>query len=362
MEPIAEQNSNPEATSWLKKLSQESWQAELVVSGIAIYGSLQLPDVLHYLSDWGFTYFEEGRTWFIFYLLIYIYLGSVTLILSFFLHFVLRAYWIGMLGLASAFPEGIKEENSSFKPYYMRSVMKQFPGTQEDYIKKLDDICSLIFAGSALIVLVFFSISLMLGVLYILSSWLTNYISDNTHQLILFLFLLLAALLAIASNLHYIKPLAKYKAVQQMHIYGKLIFGYLTMNIFFRPVSRITMIFITNLNYRSYSVIYILVMVVVVFGSMRVLSDSTVIYYQSPDRFYEGYSRADRLYSELYENLRKKDNRRILAPLLECDRTLKEVIAVFVPIFSNEDPHMAKLFGEWQNDPEANNSANNRNR
>ena len=49
------EEKNKNNSNWLNKLAQESWQAELIFSGIAIYGSLQLPAIINNLGDWAVT-------------------------------------------------------------------------------------------------------------------------------------------------------------------------------------------------------------------------------------------------------------------------------------------------------------------
>jgi len=46
MEVETEKPRNEKPT-WLQVLEAKSWQAELIVSGIAIFGSLQLPELLN---------------------------------------------------------------------------------------------------------------------------------------------------------------------------------------------------------------------------------------------------------------------------------------------------------------------------
>ena len=40
---------------WLVNLEQESWQAELIISGLAILGALQLPGLIDRFGQWMMT-------------------------------------------------------------------------------------------------------------------------------------------------------------------------------------------------------------------------------------------------------------------------------------------------------------------
>jgi polyferredoxin len=88
---------------WLKKLEQESWQLELLVSAFTIF--LLISAISSY-SDYleGFTYEYNLKNSFI--SLIYAFLIILNLsirVLTIFLviHLLLRGFWIGAIGLRS---------------------------------------------------------------------------------------------------------------------------------------------------------------------------------------------------------------------------------------------------------------------
>jgi len=88
---------------WLKKLEQESWQTELLISSAAIYAAFQLPELINQLSNWAITYFAfEDAKW-NYALIMYLSFAAVILILSFVTHFILRTIWIALIGLNSVF-------------------------------------------------------------------------------------------------------------------------------------------------------------------------------------------------------------------------------------------------------------------
>lgn len=43
--------SNTEAKGWLQRLKDESWEAELLVSAIAIFGSFKLFDIIGWIAN-----------------------------------------------------------------------------------------------------------------------------------------------------------------------------------------------------------------------------------------------------------------------------------------------------------------------
>ena len=59
---MKEQKTSTDKPNWLLKLEQESWQAELIISGVAILGSLQLPDLIDRLGEWALIYFSADSS------------------------------------------------------------------------------------------------------------------------------------------------------------------------------------------------------------------------------------------------------------------------------------------------------------
>ena len=92
-------------------------------------------------------------------------MGWIVLLFNFVLHFILRAYWVGLVGLSSVFPEGIKYDDlpncSDAAKAKVRKRLPSFP----DYASTLDRICSVIFAFSFALVLIYLAITLTFFVL-----------------------------------------------------------------------------------------------------------------------------------------------------------------------------------------------------
>lgn len=63
----------------------------------------------------------------------------------FVIHF-LRAYWIGLVGLNSVFPD-YSIEDSVYSKIYTEKILSILPKL-EDSIKKVDELCSVIFSAA----------------------------------------------------------------------------------------------------------------------------------------------------------------------------------------------------------------------
>lgn len=144
-------------TGWLRKLADESWQAELIISGIAIVGSLSLPGLITKVSNWCLITFAEDKFFLIGMMLMYLYIMAGGLIAAFLIHFFIRVLWIGMLGLSSVYPEGIKPIKT-YSDTFNENMLKEFPDI-EAFSHKLDQRGSLIFSiASAMCMVVISSI------------------------------------------------------------------------------------------------------------------------------------------------------------------------------------------------------------
>ena len=144
--------NNKPKPEWLQRLEQESYQAELIVSGVALLGALQLPGLIEDLLDWFLQRANAEQQELIGYAIIYLLFGAFVLLFNFVLHFSLRTLWIGMIGLASVFPEGINENYHWYSENFLSRLKARFPDLQQ-YNQRLDDLCSLLFsiAGVSLI-------------------------------------------------------------------------------------------------------------------------------------------------------------------------------------------------------------------
>ncbi|RLD43623.1 MAG: hypothetical protein DRI86_09600 [Bacteroidetes bacterium] len=92
---------------WIKKLQENSWELELLISGGVIFSLFQLADVfLGFSLMMKMTSAFPGTDA----LIILGMLGIKILTVGFSVHLLLRAYWLGMVCVNYVFPEGIKEK------------------------------------------------------------------------------------------------------------------------------------------------------------------------------------------------------------------------------------------------------------
>ena len=163
----ADSSTLPNKPEWLRKLEEESWQAELIISGLAIYGTLQTPELIEWLIDLGLSGVDEHFFLLIYFFFIYLGMGAYFLIFIFIGHFVLRAVWIGLVGLNSVFPKGVNEDSDTYAKHFIQKFKADHPD-QNTRINQLDQVCSVLFGLGAQLVMIFTAINIDIVVLGIL--------------------------------------------------------------------------------------------------------------------------------------------------------------------------------------------------
>ncbi len=163
-----ESKASPQAENRRSRFSgfhARTYEMELLVSGAVVFGLIHLPPII----ERAFTSYIaslEGNLRLIGLLSqIYLQLVLFGLIAVFVAHLAMRGFWIGLLGLESVFPEGIRWENVKLGPAMIRRHRANI-GSLAKAIEKTDDLCSLVFSFGFLVVFiwVYFVILLVVSV------------------------------------------------------------------------------------------------------------------------------------------------------------------------------------------------------
>ncbi len=171
---------------WLEKLQQESWQLELIISGFVLYGIYNSKGVI---TDLEFYNIEHPKN---------VFLNSFETILStgwriFFInllvHVVFRSLWIGAIGLRYVSGE-INYEQLNYSEIFTNYLKKKV-GDYDDFIEKLEKICSVLFSYTFLLFLFFVSIifsGLFLIIPFIVLDWLGGDPEESIIYFVLWFF------------------------------------------------------------------------------------------------------------------------------------------------------------------------------
>jgi hypothetical protein len=166
---MSQNYDNPAFKKLLKKLQEESWQLELIISGFAIFGLFTAyPTIAEQVDESG----SSSQVYkFVIYLVAQISCGI--LLFNLLLHVLLRGLWIGTLGLRYVSGD-IEYEELKYSEKFT-SFLKKKVGSFDKYIATLENYCSIIFAISFL--LIFYVLALTFTIIVI--ALIGNYIIGN---------------------------------------------------------------------------------------------------------------------------------------------------------------------------------------
>ena len=104
-QPQLQNTTTENSNNWLQKLKNESWEAELLVSAIAIFGTFQLFKVIDFITNMFINLLSPDQ-YYIGYFITFFGLIAISILAAMFvIHFFLRAYWVGLVGFNSVFPD-----------------------------------------------------------------------------------------------------------------------------------------------------------------------------------------------------------------------------------------------------------------
>lgn len=345
-----EATSSPKKPEWLIKLEEESWQAELIISGLAIYGTLQMPDVVEWLMDWSLAGIDSRFHLLLYMFFIYLGIGAYILILLFVSHFILRAVWIGFVGLNSVYPQGVNDETESYSEDFIRKFKADNPSSNE-WIGRLDRLCSILFSLGAQLCMIFLAINIDLLIIGGIWYFADQYVGPQVGNVIAYSFaglLMLYSLVFLLSNIKSIrdKPIVKRWQYPVYKVATRF-----TMHLFARPASYVAMVFQTNQSMKRYAGMIMLLMFVTMFFFFGRFMDHRFLSFIRTDFLYDHYDHSDRLIPEQYTSLRT-GQRRLLSIELESDVVDGPYLRVFIPLLSNDAAAIAGICGTFAADEE----------
>jgi hypothetical protein len=166
------ENSKPK---WLTKLQQNSWEPEILLSGIVLYGLFKLPGILDDLLYFIKVNSSSSTTDvdnFISLMKVAVYWVITGLIL----HLISRGIWVGMVGLSFTFPKGIDYGRLKLSSRY-HNFLGKIPTTQQ-IILNLESFSSSLFSISFMAFMIMIGAYIYLFVLIIIPVLLLIYVFD----------------------------------------------------------------------------------------------------------------------------------------------------------------------------------------
>ncbi|MEE4000388.1 hypothetical protein V1T75_08555 [Tenacibaculum sp. FZY0031] len=217
----------------LDKLQQESWQLELLITGFAIFGLINLIEPIEAaineskaLQNFGRFYYPVIRA------------ACYILIINLVIHVILRGLWIGAIGLryvSNDIDYDVLDYNKRFTNYLKNKV-----GSFDEYIAKLENYCSILFAVTFLTLFYLISFFTILFIFIIAGNFfIESTIFSQTLGLTLLglfsIFLLFFSIIIFIDfiTLGYLKK-KEWTSFLYMPIYK--VFSILTLSFLYRPL------------------------------------------------------------------------------------------------------------------------------
>jgi hypothetical protein len=344
------QNTNQEAVtktsgSWLQRLKDESWEAELLVSAIAIFGTFQLFGV----ADWAtnkFINILDPNQYLAGYGIVFIGLFAICILASMFvIHFFLRAYWIGLVGLNSVFSD-YSIEDSVYSKIYTEKMLSILPKLT-DSIKKVDELCSVIFSAAFTFLLMYAYMAFLASVYLVVFNLLSDFVPTLILLIPLALFLIVLVgqmIISIVANLKNNKEKEKLQILSfKVAKFGSI----MMLGPLYRSVLQVTMIFGSNFK-KNKALAYLMFSFLIVGMPLAVyqMNKTNIPYLIKSGMGIE--SDALKVNPNYYQS-ENSNNAFLLTPEIQSDIINTKVVKVFIPIFDNEkklrettcDPYVA---------------------
>jgi len=169
---------------WLETIQENSWEAELLLSAVLLFGLIQTPIYLeawsNYTLAWGNEYVNTLIDGFID--------GLELLRIGFIFHIIIRAMWIAQVGFSYVYPKGIKLNNLRFKGRFQAELSGSDSNIKT--ILNLEKLASMTFSIS------FMLFSMLLGLImfaspFILLVWIMESLELNKVLMFVYVFFIL---------------------------------------------------------------------------------------------------------------------------------------------------------------------------
>ena len=316
--------------SWLQRLKDESWEAELLVSAVAIYGIFQSFVLIDFLIDFLINKLNETQYLIGYFIAFMGILAFCILATMFIIHFILRSYWIGLVGLNSVFPDySIKD--SAYSEIYTKKMTDYLPKLSKS-IDSIDELCSVIFSAAFTILGVYAYITVFSALYLFIFNQLKGIIPV---RILLIPIALIALVLVVQTILNIFANLKKFKTnarLQHLFFWVVKISSLTLMGPLAKNFLQVSMIFGSNFK-RKKSLVILVLLFFFAGASLSVFQAQKtnlfhLVRHKAPKDSFKTYA--------YFYNTNNNGSSFLLAPEMDSDIIEKRVMRLFIPIFDNE--------------------------
>lgn len=333
-----------EKSLWIKALEKDSWHAELVASGMAIYGSISLGPVLDDWAQYLMVYFDERTLNIVYFALLYVFMAQSVLVFSFIFHLSLRIVWVAFLGLSSVFPHGIGKEHKTYSDNFLAHLKEEFPDISA-YTIKIDKVCSVVFSILCVVVMISFSYFFWIVVFTFIAYLLSFFLDDNMITWIGIIVGSTIITLLMLLSLTSMKRFENNIIVKKVGYKPSKFLGSVFFPIVGKPMGYIMNTLATNTSSNAFGFAAILFPI---FGIISTASHIEKIakYYSSAENYYKVNYREGKADSGNY--LDSSPQKYIRNVVIQSDKIEEDYIMLFIPYFEREQPHFEKVCGIFE--------------
>ena len=164
---------------WLARVQEQSWEPEIIISGIVLFALYQIPELIgrlaHFLTNYSLSIFSGGTADEA--LISLLMVANVWLIIGFTAHLFLRSVWVAYVGLSYVYKEGIRVDRLRFRERYKQLLFKD-TGFRSNIIR-LERVCSTTFAVSFLLFMCVVGAFFFLAVVALMVSVFVAFFPDH---------------------------------------------------------------------------------------------------------------------------------------------------------------------------------------
>ena len=243
--------SDNQITQWLKKLEQESWQLELLVSAFTIFLLIQASMAFdEFFIDLQFTYnLSNGILAFLFFFLVLISTALDALTMFLIVHLMLRGFWIGSIGLRSV-QSTVDFSALKYSEFFTEKLRKKVISL-DSLVIRMDEICSVIFSFSFLVISILLSFGLyltFLGLFGVMLNSVSEYFSGIFNTIYTIISVTMTLLILISGIIYVIDYFTlgffkKYKWFSKIYypfyrFYGLITLSFISRSIYYYLISK----------------------------------------------------------------------------------------------------------------------------
>ena len=230
-------SSHKDFKNLLDQLQMESWQLELIISGVAIFAVWELKSVVGYLRNFSNIYGESSNI--ISNIIPFIGVGMsaawIILFINLIVHIFSRGLWIGVIGLRYV-SEDIDFDGLNYAPKFDR-FLKNKVGAFDDYIERLERFSSILFAYTFFLIFLLVSFAAYIGCFVLIMTGLDYIDVPDVFEIVTVLFLLIGAAI-VFFDFVFLGAIKKVrdKTISGVYFWIYRFFSLITLSFLYRPV------------------------------------------------------------------------------------------------------------------------------